>query len=40
MAGAALAAQWTVNAPARCRVALWLTDSTVTSRDSTERPHR
>lgn len=40
MAGAALAAQWTVNAPARCRVALWLTDSLVTSRDSTDRPHR
>ncbi|MFI5231182.1 MAG: hypothetical protein ACHQSE_01595 [Gemmatimonadales bacterium] len=40
MAGAALAAQWTAPAPARCRVALWLTDSLITRRDSTDRTHR
>ena len=40
MAGAALAAQWTVNAPRRCRVALWLTDGLIIRRDSTERPPR
>ena len=40
VAGAALAAQWAVNAPPRCRVALWLTDSLVPARDSAERPRR
>jgi hypothetical protein len=35
LAGAALAAQWTVNAPARCRVALWLADCLTVRRDST-----
>jgi hypothetical protein len=40
MAGAALAAQWTANAPRRCRVALWLTDGLIIRRDSTERPPR
>lgn len=40
MAGAALAAQWTVNGPMRCRVALWLTDSLMTRRDPAGPPHR
>ncbi len=35
LAGAALAAQWTVNAPARCRVALWLADGLTVHHDST-----
>jgi hypothetical protein len=34
LAGAALAAQWTVNAPSRCRVALWLADGLTVRRDS------
>jgi hypothetical protein len=39
-AGAALAAQWTANAPRRCRVALWLPDGPFIRRDSTARPPR
>ena len=40
LAGAALAAQWTVNAPSRCRVALWLADGLTVRRDSAGRPPR
>jgi hypothetical protein len=40
LAGAALAAQWTVNAPLRCRVALWLSDGLTVRRDSTARSPR
>ena len=40
LAGAALAAQWTVNAPQRCRVALWLVDGITARRDSTAHPPR
>jgi hypothetical protein len=38
--GAALAAQWTVHSPDRCRVALWLSDGVSVRRDSTERRPR
>jgi hypothetical protein len=40
LAGAALASQWTVSAPPRCRVALWLSDSVTVRRDSAGRPPR
>jgi hypothetical protein len=40
LAGAALAAQWTVNAPSRCRVALWLADGLTVRRDSVGRSPR
>ncbi len=40
LAGAALAAQWTVNAPSRCRVALWLADGLTVRRDSAGRSPR
>jgi hypothetical protein len=40
LTGAALAAQWTVNAPMRCRVALWLADGLTVRRDSTDRAPR
>jgi hypothetical protein len=40
LAGGALAAQWTVNAPPRCRVALWLSGEPAARRDSTVRRPR
>ena len=40
LAGAALAAQWTLNAPSRCRVALWLADGLTVRRDSAGRSPR
>jgi hypothetical protein len=38
LAGAALAAQWHVGSPARCRVALWLADGVSVMHDSTVSP--
>ena len=40
LAGAALAAQWTVNAPSRCRVALWTADGMTVRHDSSGQPPR
>ncbi len=38
IAGAALASQWTVNDPPRCRVALWLADGFTVRKDSADHP--
>jgi hypothetical protein len=40
LAGAALAAQWTVSSPSRCRVALWLGEPVTIRRDSVARVPR